>query len=116
MFAQLNHAGRNMKPGFTGRTLWSPSPIASPLHGEIPHEMDQGDIEELIAAVAVRVGLERVVLSGGCFQNRYLLECAVRCLEAGGFRPYWHQRIPPNDGGIATGQVFAALRGQRKDG
>ena len=52
VFAQLNHAGRNMKPGFTGRTLWSPSPIASPLHGEIPHEMDQGDIEELIAAFA----------------------------------------------------------------
>ena len=31
-------------------------------------------------------------------------------LREEGFRPYWHQRIPPNDGGIALGQVFAAAR------
>src|SRR5262245_56343649 len=42
VFAQLNHAGRNMKPGFTGRPLWSASALASPLHGEVPREMDQG--------------------------------------------------------------------------
>jgi hydrogenase maturation protein HypF len=51
-----------------------------------------------------------VVLSGGCFQNRYLTERAVRRLSAEGFRPYWHQRVPPNDGGIALGQVVAAQR------
>jgi hydrogenase maturation protein HypF len=65
---------------------------------------------EGIVAVAKRAGLERVALSGGCFQNRYLTERAVRRLEAEGFRPYWHQRVPPNDGGIALGQVVAALR------
>jgi hydrogenase maturation factor HypF (carbamoyltransferase family) len=27
-----------------------------------------------------------------------------------GFQPYWHQRVPPNDGGIALGQVVAATR------
>jgi hydrogenase maturation protein HypF len=27
-----------------------------------------------------------------------------------GFRPYWHQRIPTNDGGISLGQVIAATR------
>ncbi len=47
---------------------------------------------------------------GGCFQNRYLTERTVRRLQAEGFRPYWHQRVPPNDGGIALGQVIAALR------
>jgi hydrogenase maturation protein HypF len=67
-------------------------------------------LAESIVAVAKRAGQNRVVLSGGCFQNRYLTERAVRCLQAEGFRPYWHQRVPPNDGGIALGQVVAALR------
>ena len=65
---------------------------------------------EAIIAVAWHAGQSRVVLSGGCFQNRYLTERAVRRLQAEGFRPYWHQRVPPNDGGIALGQVIAALR------
>jgi hydrogenase maturation protein HypF len=60
--------------------------------------------------VARQAGEERVALSGGCFQNRYLTERAVSLLMRAGFRPYWHQRIPPNDGGIALGQVWAAAR------
>ena len=66
-------------------------------------------LADSIVAVAKRTGQNRVVLSGGCFQNRYLTERAVRRLQAEGFRPYWHQRVPPNDGGIALGQVVAAL-------
>ncbi len=65
---------------------------------------------EAIVAVAKHCGQNRIVLSGGCFQNRYLTERAVWRLQAEGFRPYWHQRVPPNDGGIALGQVIAALR------
>jgi hydrogenase maturation protein HypF len=65
---------------------------------------------EVLVAVAHRQGLPRVALSGGCFQNRYLTERAVTRLREEGFRPFWHQRIPPNDGGIALGQVVAALR------
>lgn len=65
---------------------------------------------EVIVAVARRVGCERVAVSGGCFQNRYLTERAVTRLRAAGFRPYWHQRIPTNDGGIALGQIVAARR------
>lgn len=68
---------------------------------------------EVIVAVARRVALERVALSGGCFQNRILTERAVRRLETEGFRPYWHQRIPPNDGGIALGQIVAVLRSRQ---
>jgi hydrogenase maturation protein HypF len=64
-----------------------------------------------VAAVAERTGEGNVVLSGGCFQNRYLTEETIRRLRAGGFRPYWHQRVPPNDGGIALGQIAAAARG-----
>jgi hydrogenase maturation protein HypF len=65
---------------------------------------------EAILVVAKQVGQPRVVLSGGCFQNRYLTERSVQRLMQEGFRPYWHQRVPPNDGGIALGQVVAALR------
>jgi hydrogenase maturation protein HypF len=65
---------------------------------------------DAIVRVAQRVGEPRVALSGGCFQNRYLTEHAVGRLRAEGFHPYWHQRVPPNDGGIALGQVIAALR------
>jgi hydrogenase maturation protein HypF len=63
---------------------------------------------EMIVAVARRVGEERVVLTGGCFQNKYLTERAIARLREEGFRVYWHQRIPPNDGGIALGQIVAA--------
>ena len=63
---------------------------------------------EGIVAVAQRCGEERVVLSGGCFQNAYLTERTVGRLRTAGFRPYWHQRVPPNDGGIALGQIYAA--------
>jgi len=63
----------------------------------------------IIIAVARRAGENRVVLTGGCFQNKYLTERAVHRLRREGFRPYWHQRVPPNDGGIALGQAVAAV-------
>jgi [NiFe] hydrogenase maturation protein HypF len=64
----------------------------------------------MVIEVAGRIGEERVVLTGGCFQNKYLLERTVRRLEEEGFHAYWHQRVPPNDGGIALGQVYAGQR------
>jgi hydrogenase maturation protein HypF len=63
---------------------------------------------EMAVEVAAKVGEPNVVLSGGCFQNRYLTERMVARLRAAGHRPYWHQRVPPNDGGIALGQIMAA--------
>ncbi len=63
---------------------------------------------EMIAVVAQRAGQQRVLLSGGCFQNRLLAEAAITRLAKDGFQPYWHQWIPPNDGGIALGQAVIA--------
>jgi hydrogenase maturation protein HypF len=65
-------------------------------------------LADIIVEIARQTGAPRVVLSGGCFQNRYLTELTVQRLLDAGFRPYWHQRIPPNDGGIALGQVVDA--------
>ncbi|HZL80300.1 MAG TPA: hypothetical protein VFC17_15815, partial [Candidatus Limnocylindrales bacterium] len=67
-------------------------------------------LAEAMVQVAKHVGLSRVALSGGCFQNRYLTERAVKRLREEKFQPYWHQRVPPNDGGIALGQIVAARR------
>ena len=69
-------------------------------------------LAEAVVTVAKRTGEPRVVLSGGCFQNRCLTERIVTRLREEKFSPYWHQRVPPNDGGIALGQVVAALREQ----
>jgi hydrogenase maturation protein HypF len=65
---------------------------------------------ETIVAVACRAGEPYVALSGGCFQNKVLAERAIRRLREEGFRPAWHQRVPPNDGGIALGQIAGAAR------
>jgi hydrogenase maturation protein HypF len=58
-----------------------------------------------IAEVAAAAGLKQIVLSGGVFQNRYLTERAAAVLESQGYAVYTHQRVPPNDGGIALGQA-----------
>ena len=63
-----------------------------------------------IGEVAARVGEPKVALTGGCFQNARLTEAAIETLSAVGMTPYWHERAPPNDGGLALGQaVWAAL-------
>jgi hydrogenase maturation protein HypF len=67
-------------------------------------------LAEMIVTVAQSVGEERIVLTGGCFQNKTLLEHTVHRLMTAGFSPFWHRAIPPNDGGIALGQVMAALK------
>jgi hydrogenase maturation protein HypF len=115
---KLRHGIKNeMETGGTPVLLdWSP--MIEAILADVQHGVSVGIISakfhrallEAIVAVAKRAGQDRVVLSGGCFQNRYLTERVVRRLRAEGFRPYWHQRVPPNDGGIALGQVVAALR------
>jgi hydrogenase maturation protein HypF len=71
-------------------------------------------LAEVIVEVARAIAQPKIVLTGGCFQNRYLLERAVLRLSQAGFRPYWHQRVPTNDGGIALGQAVAAARVSRR--
>ena len=53
-------------------------------------------------------GLDKVVLSGGVFQNRLLLERARDGLDKAGLRTLVPVALPPNDGGISYGQVAVA--------
>lgn len=77
--------------------------------GRISARFHNGLVEGMLA-VARLAGQPQVALSGGCFQNQYLSEHAIARLRQEGFRPHWHQRIPPNDGGISLGQLVAAGR------
>ncbi len=65
---------------------------------------------EMIAAAAQRAGLSVVALSGGCFQNRLLTERTLERLRGSGFEAYAHETVPPNDGGLALGQLLGAWR------
>ena len=53
-------------------------------------------------------GLDRVALSGGVFQNIFLLGALEKALLALGFEVYTHSRVPANDGGISLGQAVVA--------
>ena len=69
---------------------------------------------EIAVILAGRINEPKIVLSGGCFQNKILTERLVHRLNKEGFEVYWHQVIPPNDGGISLGQaVCAAAREKR---
>jgi hydrogenase maturation protein HypF len=57
-----------------------------------------------------RIGLSRVCLSGGTFQNLRLLGHTVTLLRESGFEVFVHQRVPTNDGGLALGQAVIASR------
>jgi hydrogenase maturation protein HypF len=68
------------------------------------------------AAVCERIrrasGLDRVVLSGGVFQNRLLSEGLCYLLEEAGFQVFTQRQAPPNDGGLALGQAIIAGRSE----
>ncbi len=78
-------------------------------------------IAMMLAAACTQVreqtGIRTVVLSGGVFQNKLLLEQAIAPLKGLEFQVYINRRVPPNDGGISLGQAAigaAQLRSQYK--
>ena len=69
-------------------------------------------VAAIVAEMCMRIRkehrLNKVALSGGCFQNRLLLKLTVAALQRDGFDVLLHRQIPPNDGGIALGQAVVA--------
>ena len=92
-----------------------------PMMSAMLDDLRKGNHPELVAArfhvglaegvvrVAQAAGLPRVVLTGGCFQNRLLLSLVRHRLEAVGFTVYCHGLVPPNDGGLSLGQAVIAV-------
>ncbi len=58
--------------------------------------------------VAKKTAATRLALSGGCFQNAYLVEAIMKHSEAGDYTLFAHVNVPPNDGGLALGQIVAS--------
>jgi hydrogenase maturation protein HypF len=76
-------------------------------------------IVEIIVRSSINIrsmhGLNKVVLSGGTFQNRYLLEKTEKHLKDNRFDIYSPCLIPTNDGGIALGQLMIGAK-KREEG
>jgi hydrogenase maturation protein HypF len=80
-----------------------PTRIAARFHATVAEAVVQ-----LSKRVRASRGLDRVVLTGGVFQNAILLAATRRGLDACGFEVFSHHLVPPNDGGIALGQAAVA--------
>ncbi len=65
-------------------------------------------LSRLCALISEETGIKKVVLSGGCFMNMFLLSALDRNLRERGLKVYTHSLIPCNDGGIALGQAVVA--------
>lgn len=70
----------------------------------------------VICQMAREINVNQVVLSGGCFQNKFLTEKTVQRLVNLEFHPFWHRRVPTNDGGLALGQVALASWIKKREG
>jgi hydrogenase maturation protein HypF len=77
-----------------------PSVIATRFHATVI-----AIVTTVCTEIRKNTGLGKVVLSGGCFQNRYILEGSVQKLQEHSFSVYTHHFVPCNDGGIALGQI-----------
>ncbi len=69
-------------------------------------------IAKIILHVCIEIrketGLNSVVMSGGVFQNKYLLEKSLYLLTVNRFKAYTNNQVPANDGGVSLGQLMIA--------
>jgi len=66
-----------------------------------------------ILELAKAAGCQHILLGGGCFQNRLLTELTLQLADKRHCTVHWPRRLPPGDGGIAIGQLYALLTGVR---
>ena len=80
-----------------------PSKISGKFHRTISRL-----IVETCETIRFEEKLNRVILSGGVFQNIFLLSLVTKELKESGFEVYTHHLVPTNDGGISLGQAVIA--------
>jgi hydrogenase maturation protein HypF len=77
----------------------------------ISWKFHRGLVEVLFRAVLKyreEFGINRIVLSGGCFQNRFLVDVLTKQLIDNQFNVFYHTLVSPNDSGLALGQAYIA--------
>lgn len=92
--------------------------IMKDLKNQVPVSVISAKFHNTILTIILKVvkrlsqdsGLKKVVLSGGSFQNRYLLSNSIIMLQEQGFEVFAHENVPTNDGGIALGQMAIAAK------
>lgn len=71
-------------------------------------------VARMILDTCIRIrketGADQVALTGGVFQNKILMEESLALLREHGFKPYYNVSVSPNDGGIALGQAYVAMK------
>ncbi len=71
-------------------------------------------VAEMILDTCIKIRKEtgacQVALTGGVFQNKILMEESLALLRENGFEPYYNISVSPNDGGIALGQAYVAMK------
>ena len=71
-------------------------------------------IAEVCKKIKIDTGIDKVVLSGGCFQNIFLLDRTLNRL-GNEFNTFTHKNVPTNDGGISLGQAVIAAEKIKAD-
>ncbi len=82
--------------------------ISAKFHNTVAHV-----ILEVSKQIRKETSLRKVVLSGGVFQNKYLLEKTLYLLNRNFFKVFTNHLVPANDGGISLGQLVIASKTQR---
>jgi hydrogenase maturation protein HypF len=72
------------------------------------HETMAEMIGEMVSLLSEETGIKKITLSGGCFQNRLLLDLTLPILRERGLDSFTHREVPCNDGGISLGQAAIA--------
>ena len=101
-----------------GLRIFDTRPLIQTLYKDLEEKTDKGLIAFRFMYTLRRMALEQclvlnpqrlpVVLSGGVFQNRFLLCTVTELLEQNGFTVYTHRHVSPNDEGICLGQLAVA--------
>ena len=98
---------------FTGPVLdWRPMltrMVAEREHASRVASRFHATLASAVLHIAQLRGAPLVALTGGCFQNRRLLETTTRGLQQHGIRAITPMLLPPGDGGLALGQAWVAL-------
>ncbi|MCR4319124.1 MAG: carbamoyltransferase HypF [Candidatus Brocadiaceae bacterium] len=82
--------------------------IASPIISARFHNTIVEMVVQVCTMLSNSKGINDVVLSGGVFQNNFLLSRLVKKLKLQGFTVYSHKKVPCNDGGLSLGQAVIA--------